>query len=123
MPTLDELLASVRDFLHRDVMGATAGRLNFMARVAGNSLDIVRREVAAGPELRLQEQQRLQVLLGCDGQLPELRWRLVYALRNNDRTLDEKQLTEYLRFAVVNQVAIDQPKYSGFQTAVRNAMR
>ncbi|MGI9326643.1 MAG: phosphotransferase family protein [Pseudomonadales bacterium] len=121
MPTLDELLGSVRDFLHADVMQATSGRLNFMARVAGNSLDIVRREVRSTAQLRAQELQRLRVLLGSEGTLPELRWQLVYALRNNSRSLSESALVDYLRFAVVNQVAIDQPKYSGYQTALKNA--
>ncbi|HCB37427.1 MAG TPA: phosphotransferase family protein, partial [Acidimicrobiaceae bacterium] len=45
MPTLDELLTSVRDFLHGDVMDATTARTNYLARVAANSLDIVRREL------------------------------------------------------------------------------
>ena len=52
MPRIDELLVSVRDFLHGEVMNETSGRTNFLARVAGNSLDIVQREMAIGPLLQ-----------------------------------------------------------------------
>lgn len=122
MPTLDELLGSVRDFLHQDVMQASEGRLNFMARVAGNSLDIVRREVRTGVVLRTEELRLLRALFGTDsGSVAELRWRIVSGLRDGTLAVDASALESYLRFAVVNQVAIDQPKYSGYRTARNNA--
>ena len=40
MPRVDELLESVRDFLRGEVRQATDGRTNFLALVAGNSIDI-----------------------------------------------------------------------------------
>jgi hypothetical protein len=118
MPRTDELLRSVRDFLHQDVMNATSGRNNFLARVAGNSLDIVLRELAVGPEHRRREQERLRALLGGDGDLEVLRWKLVHALREGTLPLEAPGLAEHLRATVVNQVAIDQPKYSGLRTAL-----
>lgn len=118
MPRVDELLVSVRNFLHQDVMDATEARTNFMARVAGNSLDIVLRELAIGPELARREAQRLGTILAEDGDLQSLRWSLTRLLRDGTMPLDHPGLVEYLREAVVNQVAIDQPKYSGFQAAV-----
>ncbi len=117
MPRIDELLASVRDFLHGDVMAETQGRTNFMARVAGNSLDIVLRDSALGPEHRRLEHQRLEALFVTTGSVEELRWRLVEGLRNGEIPLDHPGLAEHLRQTVVNQIAIDQPKYSGFKTA------
>jgi aminoglycoside phosphotransferase (APT) family kinase protein len=121
LPRIDELLVSVRDFLRDDVMGSTQGRTNFLARVAGNSLDIVLRELALGDEQRGREHARLRQLLGSDGSLSELRWRLTRSLRDGSMALDAPGLAEHLRATVVNQVAIDQPKYSGFQTARANA--
>ncbi len=119
MPRLDELIESVRDFLHGDVMAATEGRTNFLARVAGNSLDIVMREIAVGPELARRQVSRLQQVLGEDTEdLGALRWSLVHQLRDGTMPLDRPGLQEYLREAVVNQVAIDQPKYSGFRHAI-----
>lgn len=118
MPRADELLISVRDFLREDVMANTSGRTQFLARVAGNSLDIVDRELALGPRHRAGELARLRALCGRDGGLGELRWELVNGLRDGSRTLNDPALIEHLRTTVVNQIAIDQPRYSGFRTAV-----
>ena len=121
MPRADELLTSVRNFLREDVMDATAGRTQFLARVAGNSLDIVQRELALGAENRLLEQQRLARLLDRDGPLADLRWQLVNGLRDGSVALDDPHLIAHLRTTVVNQIAIDQPRYSGFKTAQENS--
>jgi len=117
MPRIDELVTSVRDFLRDDVMGATTGRINFLARVAGNSLDIVLRQLALGEGARAAEHARLRDLLGADGSLSALRWQLTHALRDGSMSLDAPGLAEHLRATVVNQIAIDQPKYTGFKTA------
>ncbi len=118
MPTLDELLVSVRDFLREDVMTETSGRTNFMARVASNSLDIVRREAVIGPQLREWERARLSKMFGGSKEtLSKLRWRLVHGLRDGSVSLKDEAVIEYLRESVVNQVAIDQPKYTGYATA------
>ncbi len=121
MPRLDELLVSVREFLHGDVMSATTGRTNFLARVAGNSLDIIGRELAIGPALARHETALLSEMLGLNGDIDQLRWRLVHSLRDGSIELDSLLLQRYLRDSVVNQVAIDQPKYSGFQFATSDA--
>lgn len=118
MPRLNELLVSVRDFLRGDVMAATSGRTNFLARVAGNSLDIVLRDLELGELARSQEHARLKALLGGGGTLAELRWRLVAQLRDGSMALDNLELQHHLRQTVVNQVAIDQPRYSGLKTAL-----
>ena len=121
MPRADELLVSVRDFLREEVMSATSGRTQFLARVAGNSLDIVDRELALGAEHRALEKQRLVELLGIEGSLADLRWRLVHSLRDGSQSLSDPGLIEHLRATVVNQIAIDQPRYSGFKTALKNS--
>ncbi len=121
MPRLDELVVSVRDYLRGDVMSATQGRTQFLARVAGNSLDIVLRELALGDAHRAREHERLQALLGTTGELADLRWRLTRGLRDGSVALDTPGLAEHLRATVVNQIAIDQPRYSGFKTALANA--
>ena len=118
MPRADELLVSVRDFLRAEVMSQTSGRTNFLARVASNSVDIVVRELMLGPGARAGELSGLRVLyaLEKDDQetIEELRWRLVNELRDGSRSLDDELLKKYLRNTVVNQIAIDQPRYSGF---------
>jgi aminoglycoside phosphotransferase (APT) family kinase protein len=133
MPRVDELLESVRDFLRGEVMAETVGRTNFLARVASNSLDIVLREAAVGARLQELERSLLAQVLGHprpthgasdgspEGGLPsawKLRWELVEGLRDGSMPLDRPGLADYLRTAVVNQVAIDQPRYPGLATAL-----
>ena len=118
MPRADELVTSVRDFLRDDVMSFTEGRTNFLARVASNSLDIILREMDLGPRQRALELERLQAFYGSDQDLETLRWRLVNSLRDGSQSLDDDNLKAHLRQTVVNQIAIDQPRYTGFRTAV-----
>lgn len=118
MPRTDELLTSVRDFLRNEVMVGTQGRTSFLARVASNSLDIILRELALGPAHRARERKGLEQILGRSGDLQSLRWALVGALRDGSMPLDFPGLADHLRQTVVTQVAIDQPQYSGYQTAL-----
>jgi len=118
LPRIDELVSGVRDHLRSDVMEATQGRLQFMARVASNALDIVLRDLVVGDEHRRRERDRLSALLGVDADLEALRWKLVESLRDGSMPLEEPGLAEHLRTTVVNQVAIDQPRYSGYLAAV-----
>lgn len=118
IPATDELLSSVRDFLRHEVLPASEGRLRFLARVASNSLDTVRREKWLGPTARNREREALERLLGRTGDVGELRWVLVRALRDGRIDLDCPGLAEYLRNSVAARVMIDQPKYSGLETAL-----
>ena len=126
MPGVDELLTSVSDFLREDVMSQTQGRAQFMARVAANSLDIVQREVALAEVCRASEKSRLCGLFGVADtgvELNDLRWRLVKTLREGSLPLDSEPLQAHLRATVVNQIAIDQPRYPGFSTATKGKDR
>lgn len=117
-PRTDELLISVRDFLRNDVRADTRGRTNFMALVASNSLDIVLRELSLAPGHMRAEQERLEAILGRSGNLMDLRWALTEGLRDGRFDLDHPGLADHLRQTVVNQLAIDQPKYSGLANAL-----
>jgi hypothetical protein len=118
MPRSDELLASVRDFLRDEVMAATRGRTSFLARVGANSLDVALRELELGPAHRASEHAGLQRVLGTQGEIEDLRWRLVHALRDGSMPLERPGLADHLRRTVATQVAIDQPRYSGYQVAL-----
>jgi len=121
MPSSEELLASVRDFLRGDVREGLGKRDGFMALVASNSLDIVLREMTLGPAHAAAEQERLAALLGSTGLLDDLRWQLVRGLRDGSIALEQPGLTDHLRNTAVNQLAIDQPKYSGLKIAQQNS--
>lgn len=126
LPSITELLESVRDFLRGDVMAATEGRTNFMSRVASNSLDIVLRELTLGPAHRAGEVARLRAILGRPGsdaavspdEVLALRWALADGLHGGSIALGRADVQHHLRTTVVNQVGIDQPVYSGYQAAV-----
>lgn len=62
-PTIDELLEAVAGFLSDDVMPNTQGRLSFHARVAGNVLQMLRRELAHQEEHLASEWEGLDTLL------------------------------------------------------------
>lgn len=110
LPMPAELLEGVRKFLKEDVAANQQGRSAFLAKVAANSLGIAQRELLHGQALAQREEERLQKLLG-EGDLEQLRWQLVHALRA-DLPLDTPGLDEHLRETVAGQLAIDQPFYS-----------
>ncbi len=118
MPRCDELLASVGEFLRGPVADETAGRTRYLARVAANSLDIVVRDLVSGAAARAAELARLDALFGTTGTLEGQRWKLVHALRDGSLALNSHGLAAHLRQTVVDQVAIDQPSYSGLRTAL-----
>jgi len=65
-PSAAELVEAVREFLERDVMTATDGRVQFHTRVAVNALGMVERELVDGPAFASAEWARAVALLGHD---------------------------------------------------------
>ncbi len=80
-PTAAELVQAVREFLERDVMAATEGRVQFHTRVAINALGMVEREL--GQESVAAERATAQAAVAdlaarirdgsLDGRLDEVR--------------------------------------------------
>jgi len=64
-PTAAELVEAVREWLQRDVVQVDQGRVGFDARVAGNALAMVERELALGRQQEVAHVARLAGL-GCD---------------------------------------------------------
>jgi hypothetical protein len=63
-PTAAELVQAVREWIERDVVTGTEGRLRFHARVAANALSMVEREFLLGAEQQVRHAARLAEL-GC----------------------------------------------------------
>ncbi len=57
-PTAAELAQAVREFLERDVIGATEGRVQFHTRVAINALGMLERELSEGAFVATCERER-----------------------------------------------------------------
>lgn len=107
VPTAAQLVEAVREFLERDVMEATEGRVQFHTRVAINALGIVQRELELGPAQTADHQARLERLGMADdaalaaairsGQLDDRRAEVVDALRESVRAKLEVSNPGYLR--------------------------
>ena len=75
-PTAAELVDAVREFLERDVMAATEGRVQFHTRVAVNALGMIERELdRSGPSSRRPSARAAAALLGHDGDVRDARAR------------------------------------------------
>jgi hypothetical protein len=113
-PTADEMLEAVEEFLRDKVMPAVSGHLNFHARVAANVIASVRREVAQSPNIEHGQHDRLVGLLGHDGDWESLNRELCESIRNGKLDLDDPALLEHLRLVAVENLGVDNPKYSAY---------
>ncbi len=105
MPSSAELIESVREWLERDVMPGTAGRLQFHARVAVNVLAMVERELAAGAGQAMAHRARLDVLGSTDDA------DLAARIRRGD--LDDRlpEVRELVWASVRDKLSVANPKY------------
>jgi hypothetical protein len=104
-PSAGELVDAVREWIERDVMPATEGRLRFHARVAANVLAIVERELALGPEQAAAHAERLAAL-GVDTDAE-----LARAIREG--TLDDRydEVKAAVWASVRDKLAVAHPGY------------
>lgn len=104
-PTSAELVEAVREWIERDVMTATEGRLKFHSRVAINVLAMVERELASGAQQEAEHAGRLASLGVTDDA------EFAQAIRNGD--LDDRldEVRAVLRADVDAKLAVANPKY------------
>ncbi|RFU21495.1 phosphotransferase family protein [Geodermatophilus marinus] len=104
-PTATELLAAVTAYLDDDVRAHAPGRTGFHARVAGNVLAAVRRELALGPAARERHRAALAAL-GCADDAA-----LSRAI--TDGSLDDRrdEVVGVVRAAVRDRLAIGNPRH------------
>ena len=105
-PTSAELVEAVREWIERDVLTSTEGRLRFHARVAANVLATVERELAVGDEQEAAHRERLDSLGMADDV------ELARAIRTGD--LDDRfdEVRAVLRADVDDRLAVANPKYA-----------
>ena len=116
-PSTTELVTAVREFLEQQAMRELEGRTAFHARVAANALAIVARQLELGPQAEAAERARLVELLGRDETLDALNRELCRRIRRGDLDHSSPALVEHLRATTLDKLAVDQPKYSGYQQA------
>ena len=110
-PTLTELVASVREYLERDVM-AVAGRVGFHARVAARVLAMAERELALGPAQARAEHARLTELLGADGDIRALTVELARRIRAGEVAPTDRATLDAVRASVRSKLAVANPAYA-----------
>ena len=119
-PSAEKLLAAARAFLNETAMPQLSGQAAFHARVAGNVLDILARELALAPGFNKAEQARLESLLGEDGDLATLNRKLCEKIATGEMDLSNDVLKNHLIRVTMGKIAIDQPRYQGYNTAQAN---
>lgn len=118
-PSAAELLGAIETFMRETAMVKLEGHAAFHARVAANALAIVKREVELAPLQTAAERKRLQQLLDTtEDDLEVLNRALCKQIRDGAIALDNDTLAEHLWQTTLEKVAIDQPKYSGYQKAL-----
>ena len=122
-PSQIELVEAVQRFISDTAMPELTGRAAFHARVALNVLGILSRDIANRAEEEEREEAGLRWYLeGYDHcmTLDELNELLCELIAKGERGLDDPKLLEVLRENAISQIEVDQPKYSGLQTALKN---
>lgn len=105
LPTAAQLVEAVREFLERDVMDATEGRVRFHTRVAVNVLGQVQRELELGPDQARKHAERLATL-GVESEAE-----LAAAIRSGQ--LDDRyaEVKDVVWATVKDKLAVANPKY------------
>ncbi len=106
------LIEAVRMFL-AELEPELSGRRAFHAKVAGNALAIVARELAQAPQAR--EQALLAGVLGHGGDLDGLRAELCAALRDGRMGEGTPGLVDGLLAVALAKCAVDNPRYATFK--------
>jgi aminoglycoside phosphotransferase (APT) family kinase protein len=104
VPTSAELIEAVREWLERDVISSTEGRLRFHSRVAVNVLSMVEREMALGGAQATAHSERL-IALGVDSENA-----LADLIRSGDAADREAEIVAALFDGVVDKLRVANPK-------------
>lgn len=104
-PTAGELVEAVREFLERDVLPATDGRVAFHARVAVNVLGMVERELRLGPSQAAEHREGLHDLGVADEA------ELAAAIRRGELDDRRDEVLAVLRATVRAKLEVANPRY------------
>jgi len=114
-PDTDDLLQAVAIYLREQALPQLPGHAAYLARVAANALDIVRRQLQQAPAADAAELQRLRHLLQRDGNLVELNALLCQRIAAGDIGLHTPGLAEHPWQTTLDTLAVDQPGYDSYR--------
>ena len=105
VPSARQLVESVREWLERDVLAATTGRVQFHTRVAINVLAMVERELDLAPEQIPAHDARLRALgVESDAELADA----IRQARLDDRLAD---VVSAVRADVIAKLTVANPNH------------
>ena len=118
-PSIAELVQAVKNFIDESAAPNLTGHAAFHARVASNALATVLRDIDQRPQSEAAERVRLLALLDAreDTDIEALNADLSARIRSNEFTAETEGLLAHLKATTMDQVEIDQPRYSGLKTA------
>jgi hypothetical protein len=114
-PSPDDLLSAVAMYLREQALPQLPGHAAYLARVAANALDIVRRQLQLAPAADEAELQRLRALLQQDAALHDLNQRLCERIAAGEIGLHTPGLAEHLWQTTLDTLAVDQPGYDSYR--------
>ena len=104
-PSSRQLLAAVREWMERDVLAGTSGRLQFHTRVAINILAMVEREIELSAQQGAEHASRLAALgVANDAELAR-------AIRSGELDGRLAEVIDAVRASVNDKVAVANPNY------------
>lgn len=112
-PSPEELIGAVIEYLATTVRPALSGHARFESLISIRLLQIAAAEYELGPRMRERERQRLELLLGHDGEQPELEAELAGLVRSGgfDDGPERTALLDALRESARDQLEIANPGY------------
>ena len=119
-PDMADLMQAVQDFVGEEIAPQLSGHASFSARVAGNVLALMQRELDLGPRFRAAEQARLETLLNETGSLEVLNRILCDKIAKGEFGPEDEVFIDHLKRVTMGKLAIDQPTYAGYKTAKTN---
>jgi len=114
-PGPDDLLEAVATYLREQALPQLPGHAAYLARVAANALDIVRRQLALAPGAEAAEAERLRALLGTEGSLEQLNRLLCQRIASGAMGLHTPGLAAHLWRVTLDKLAVDQPGYETYR--------
>ena len=105
VPTAVELVEAVREFLERDVMTSTDGRVQFHTRVAVKVLGMVERELNLGETQRAERAARMESLGVADEA------ELAAVIKRGDLDDRLREVVDAVRADVEARLAVANPTY------------
>ncbi|MEJ7930580.1 DUF6285 domain-containing protein [Ramlibacter sp. AN1015] len=113
VPTADRLLDAAAAYLEDELQPQLSGYYALQTRICANVLRIVQRELRHGPALEQAEAQRLQALLGQQGdERKALDAALADRIASGALPLDAPELLEHLRETLQSRLRVNNPKWT-----------